>query len=425
MASISNDGGTRRLLFVGEDGKRKAIRLGDIDQKTAERFRLRVERIIAANLTRNPLDDETSRWLADLPDVMHGKLAAVGLVPARESSGATLQQLLDAFFEHLNVKPLTAIGYKPAKDSLLAYFGADTPIRSIQPLQADEWRAKMKADGLAEATISKRVGIAKHIFRRAVVWKMLPDNPFSGVRTGSQINKARQRFISMEDAQKVLDACPDTQWRLLFALSRFAGLRCPTEHLALKWADVDWERGRLRITCSKTSHRAGRGERLCPLFPELRPYLLAAFEEAEPGTEYVITKYRKANCNLRTQLERIIRKAGLVPWPRLFQNLRATRQTELTSRFPAHVVSSWIGNTEKVALNHYLQTTDEHFAQAIIETPAKAAQNPAQYLPIQAHMEGNASDAPKSECFGVSKLTDRCKSLLDNQIAATGFEPVT
>ena len=66
--------------------------------------------------------------------------------------------------------------------------------------------------------------------------------------------------------------------------------------------------------------------------------IAAVFEQAEPGTEYVITRYRKHNCNLRTQFERIIAKAGLKSWPKLFQNLRSTRETELTERWPKHVV---------------------------------------------------------------------------------------
>ena len=60
-------------------------------------------------------------------------------------------------------------------------------------------------------------------------------------------------------------------------------------------------------------------------------------------------------------MERIIRKADLKPWPKLFQNLRATRETELAEEFPIHVVCDWIGNTQAVATKHYLQTTDEHF----------------------------------------------------------------
>ena len=58
-----------------------------------------------------------------------------------------------------------------------------------------------------------------------------------------------------------------------------------------------------------------------PLFPELRPYLEEAYEMAEPGAVHVITRWRDTHKNLRTQLMRIIRRTGLVPWPRLFQNL--------------------------------------------------------------------------------------------------------
>ena len=61
---------------------------------------------------------------------------------------------------------------------------------------------------------------------------------------------------------------------------------------------------------------------------------------------------------------RIIRKAGLRPWPKLFQNLRSTRESELAETFPMHVVCAWIGNSQPVAAKHYLQITDEHFEQA-------------------------------------------------------------
>ena len=84
----------------------------------------------------------------------------------------------------------------------------------------------------------------------------------------------------------------------------------------------------------------------------------------EPGTVYFINRYRGGDVNLRTQLLRIIRKAGLQPWERLWQNLRSSRETELAETFPLHVVTSWIGNTERVATKHYLQVTDDHFAKA-------------------------------------------------------------
>jgi hypothetical protein len=42
--------------------------------------------------------------------------------------------------------------------------------------------------------------------------------------------------------------------------------------------------------------------------------------------------------------------------PRLFHNLRASRETELAQEYPLHVVTGWLGNTPKVALKHYLMT---------------------------------------------------------------------
>jgi hypothetical protein len=94
-------------------------------------------------------------------------------------------------------------------------------------------------------------------------------------------------------------------------------------------------------------------------------------------------------------MERIIRRAGVKPWPKLFHNLRSTRQTELTEKFPSHVVCAWLGNSRAVAQDHYLQVTDAHFALAAIQPtmqPEQAAQNPAQSLAVTA---GKAQDCIK------------------------------
>ena len=142
-------------------------------------------------------------------------------------------------------------------------------------------------------------------------------------------------------------------------------MRCPSELLALTWADVNWATGRMLVHSAKTEHHEGKGTRLVPIFPEMRPYLEAVWEAAEPGTVHVITRYRDANANLRTQLQRIVAKADLKPWPKLFQNLRASRATELASEYPAHVAAAWLGHSTLVANKNYWQVTDDDFAKAI------------------------------------------------------------
>jgi integrase len=138
-------------------------------------------------------------------------------------------------------------------------------------------------------------------------------------------NRSCDYFITRAEADAVLKACPDAEWKLLFALSRYGGLRCPSEHLALTWGDVNWERGRITVRSPKTAHHGGgHEERVMPLFPELLPYLEAAkdelLEDFDPkvkrlSEQPVISRYQGSNTNLRTQLLRIITRAGLTPWP--------------------------------------------------------------------------------------------------------------
>ncbi len=155
-------------------------------------------------------------------------------------------------------------------------------------------------------------------------------------------------------------------WKVILALCRFGGLRCPSELVALRWSDVDLPGGRMTLNASKTEHHAAGGVRVCPIFPELRPYLEKAWDDApDDGTaEWVINRYRRPDQNLHATFRKILTRAGIQPWPRLFQNLRASRETELMARYPAKDVASWLGNSEPTAMKHYAMATDEAFKAA-------------------------------------------------------------
>lgn len=109
-------------------------------------------------------------------------------------------------------------------------------------------------------------------------------------------------------------------------------------------------------------------------------------------------------------MHRIIRRAGLKPWKRVFQNMRSTPETELAEQFAMHVVNRWIGNTESVAVQHYLQVTNEHFDRAIKEhfdaddfdldidaIFEEAARNRAQSAAETQESEKTDADKPKSQ----------------------------
>jgi integrase len=388
MASIVKDAnGRKRILFFDRDGERKAIRLGKATMQQAATVKLRIELLVAAKINGTAPDDDTSRWVASIGDDLHAKLAGHDLVvPRVRVSVPTLGAFIDGYIAgRTDVKRGTIIWYQQTRRCLVDYFGADRLLDEFTAGEANDFRRWLTCpknrdnpmdggQGLGENTARKRCAIAKQMFADAVDRELMDRNPFGkmeGLTVGA--SNGRDYFVSREEAAKVLAACPDSQWRLLFALSRYGGLRCPSEHLGLCWGDVDWERGRITVRSPKTEHHAGKAERIIPLFPELRPYLqvvldelLADFDPKENrlSVQPVISRYRGTNANLRTQFCRIIRKAGLTPWPKLFQNLRSTRATELAAEFPAHVAAEWMGHSTVVADKHYWRVTDADFDRA-------------------------------------------------------------
>lgn len=171
----------------------------------------------------------------------------------------------------------------------------------------------------------------------------------------------------------------------------------------LRWEGVNWATGRITVDSPK-GKRHGKAQRVIPMFPELRTELQEAHERAPKGAVYVVDadNYRKAaqgpsgwrSANLRTQFGRILTRAGVEAWPRLFHNLRASRETELAADYPLHVVTGWLGNTPKIAMKHYLQTTDADFERAAksgAETGAHAAQ------PVQADISHNPQNVTQPQ----------------------------
>lgn len=318
MASLSTDAtGNRSIQFTCPwDRKRRTVRLGKVPKKTAESVRTKVEALVAAVAAKVPPDAETAAWTAAVPDDLAAKLAAVGLLAARRT--ATLGAFLDDYMtrRRLDAKGGTVTQMGVMAADLTKFFGAGASLRGVTEADAERFRDHYLERGLAPATCHRRLNGVKTFFRRAVKEKLISANPFADVSTPGGNPKDRQQYITDADAERVIAVC-DPDWRLIVALSRYAGLRCPTEVLSLKWEHVDLAAGRMTVPSPKTEHHPGKAWRVVPIFTRLRPYLEEAFEAAaDRGAEYVVGGgYRLAankaggwvNCNLRTQLSRLIR----------------------------------------------------------------------------------------------------------------------
>lgn len=423
MASVGSDpNGRRRILFVAADGSRKTVRLGKCSARDAEGVARHVEALAASSINGQPIPRETAVWLARIGDVLHDRLARAGLVADRNGrTRETVATFCDKYLDQRkDLKPSTITAMKQSRVWLVRFLGDDRQLQQVTIADADAYVAHMHESGLAKATVAKRCRYARHFFDIAKRRGLVAENPFSHIKGAVKGNPARRAFVPAETVQKVIDAIPCPQWKLMVALARWGGLRCPSEVLALTWRDVDFAGPRFIVRASKTEHHADAGIRIVPMFPELVEHFQACFDAAEEGDVRVITRYRPGD-NVRMQFTRYIEQAGVKPWPKLWQNLRASRATELADLFPSHVAAAWLGHTERIADSFYRTVTDTHFERAT----GGAARNPAQQVPAMCRIESqvNNSDAPKRVVL--QALATGCEKLRKGEMGGKGLEPLT
>jgi len=400
MASVVNDpNGRKRIQFFGADGKRYTVRLGRATKKQAKKAKEQIEHLVAAEIIGSPPNDEVSRWVAGLDDVLHARLARTGLIAPRESSqfGAWLDKYL-AGRQDLKPESRRKLGQTIAK--LKDFFPPDTPLRKITPDQAADWRQWLVNQGLSEASVKTHSGNVKTIFTEAERRRLVPESPFKYLKSGPTASR-NDRYITPEETAVILEACPTSELRLLFGLARLAGLRTPSETHTLTWGDVDWERARLNVRCVKTEHHGGHEQREVPITPRLMQLLQDRFDEVEPGQEHLVK--RMVGGHLRKTFKAIIQRAGVKPWRGLWQTLRASCEKEWAMTFPQYAVSKWIGHSITISGKHYANAVpDELFEKAAHE----AAQKNVVSGRKEAQAEQNGPQEPAKTAPGCTHLQE-------------------
>jgi len=372
VASVCVEANRRRLVQVNELPNRPKVRLGKVSDKDAQSIRVKIEALIASKASGQPLDRETAHWLRGIADRLYQKLAKIGLVHARgESSQAvTLSAMVEQYIgKRSKIKPNTLRNYQTTKRLLTDFFGPSRPVSAIHAGHACDYKQWLVGK-YAPATVSREIKRARQFFEYAKDHRLTAENPFAKIKAGSQKNSKRKHFVDRDVIEKVLDACPDNNSRLLLVLARYGGLRIPSEIQHLTWGDIDWHGGKFTVRVPKKEHLDGHETKTVPIFPEIRPYLQQAFDEAPAGSVYVLPREFHADCFAYQRVQRAVQRASMQRWEKLLQNLRATRETELMKEYPAHVVYAWIGNTEGVAEDHYLMVTDADYAKASAEPSA-------------------------------------------------------
>jgi integrase len=387
--------GTYYRLKVEVDGKSHRINLGyQLAQNAGRKLEYLVsqlESLRAVGELPEPLLQ--ARVNRDLSDELLRKFAELGLIQQppprlRAFCASVINAKEGTVGEHTLYKLRNSA-------ELLVDFLGDVPLGSVTPADAQRYVQHRTKLGRASATIGAEVNHARQLFKQAIKERFVAENPFAYEKVGSQVDRSRQMVIDAGILAKVIESAPAGDWRVFLAIVRWTGCR-QSEALVLKWSDILWEEGRIKLPSPKTANQRGSC-RVIPLFPELRPYLEEARTQARPDAVYVIEelvsgKQRtgRQGKNLRKPFETIIERAGLSPWPKPFQNLRVTREDELMRQFDSHVVREWIGHTRAVAEKHYLKATDVDFHAAIEGLAIKRGPD-SQWSPSGQIVAGNAT----------------------------------
>ncbi len=427
MASLHEQRGNRpgwKIRYRDTDKRPKVIWIGDLTKKAAAEVFRRIDSLITNRLNGLEPARADLTWASSIDRRLAMRLAELRLIDEQVLANLpkTVLEYMRAYIDSRHDWKKSC-NHRQSVDHFETFLGSDVPLTGVTKGMAERFHRWMMATaedgpGLSANTAGQHIKRCRQMMRAAIDDRLVEINPFVGIKIDLRSDGTKNRFIDAAAAVAILDSCPDQESRTLFALCRFGGLRCPSEVLGVRWSDIQWDRGRFKVRSPKTE-KAGKGERIVPLFPELRTELDSLYYLVQPGIEspgdgFVINRYRDTETNLRTTLGKIADRAGVARWPKPFMALRASRRTELerSGRHPNHVLNDWFGHSAAVADAFYLQVTEDDFEEAI---GGNAGGN------IRSDL---GPSVPRKKLKNTVK--DGVSGVLDAQgIHPTGFEPVT
>ena len=369
------------------------MRCRKYSERTARLLKDAVEVLIDKKINSDPKQHKpTQAWIEGAAPEIREKLAKFGLCQA--SSRHTVKELWDSFLDKYEIKTeSTRKTYLDARKRFDLFF--TKPNELIVKLTKDrmeDWKTFLLADGrFVAATVAGTIQKAKTVFRWAKDQNWIEKSPLEGVNGGSFRNRANDREVTMDEYHMLLSACPNQEWRVIITLARIGGLR-PCEIMQLRWSDIGIgeKQDRVRVFSPKLHHHEHLCEREVAMFPKVLEELNKLRSIPGKGDrEYVINNYStRKNVNLVTPLNVIAERAGIGKIVRPFDNMRASRATEIAREFGAQAESVWLGHSKEVAKDCYLMVTDVDYTKAagedVIESdetdsrqPSKGKQKPS------------------------------------------------
>src|SRR3954463_4517405 len=203
---------------------------------------------MADGLTRTQAEAELRRLMASTTVVAGAARRTVG-----EAGAAYIDHL-----EHVMERKRTTIAdYRGYLRKHVAPFFGGRPLDKLDRARVESYLLAKKRDGLSAKTIQNHLNFLNGIYAFAIKREWATANPVALVDHPRAPRSAprRLRFLSKEDLAAVIRAVPDDELGLverpLYLCAAMTGLR-QGELIGLRWCDVDWVAGRVRVAESYT-----------------------------------------------------------------------------------------------------------------------------------------------------------------------------
>jgi integrase len=336
-------------------------------------------------LTRPQAESELRRLMAEVTTTRPaGERLSVGEVAAR--------YLLD--LERRGRKRTTLMAVELAVRVHLGPFFGERAMDSVRPEDVEGLMGKMEGDGLAPKTIRNYVGTLSALFNyaRGPRRRWASSNPCEGLELPSTDRSEEIRFLDLTEVDALIAAVPEGAQqrsdRALFLAAAMSGLR-QGELLALRWRDVDWPAGRVRVRQNYVRGEFGtpksrRSTRSVPMADraagELDRLYKARYGEQGgedhddelvfPSVEDGVGPQQRSNVLDRL---RVTLKAARLDESRTFHDLRHTFGTRMAAAgVPMRTLQEWMGHRDVATTQIYADYAPNPHEAELVEAAFQA-----------------------------------------------------
>lgn len=165
-----------------------------------------------------------------------------------EGIAITLNEYLNRWLETAAKPKLREKSYQSYESLLRRYIRplqGERMLSEICPLDVQDVYQKMIDHGLSSRTIRYTHSVLRSAMRQAIRWRLLAQDPTDGAQL-PRLRRREMRVLSAVQSRIFLSAALKTHYGSVFAVALTTGMR-PSEYLALKWQDVDWDRGTVSV----------------------------------------------------------------------------------------------------------------------------------------------------------------------------------